>query len=69
MISGPFLSLWRRKTLKIMLQESAFHCTGAGFPALADDSGLVVEALGGQPASFRPLCRRGTGDEATSASF
>ena len=67
MTSGPFRSLVEDgKTFEDNAYKKAhFTAKVLGFPALADDSGLVVEALGGQPGVFSArYAGEGAGDEA-----
>lgn len=33
-------------------------CNATGLPAIADDSGLCIDALGGAPGIFSALCRQ-----------
>jgi XTP/dITP diphosphohydrolase len=45
--------------------KARFACLHSGLPAIADDSGLEVDALGGQPGIYSS---RFSGDNATDAS-
>jgi XTP/dITP diphosphohydrolase len=46
------------------IQKATAYAELSGLPALADDSGLEVDALGGEPG---PLSRRYAGDDASDA--
>jgi XTP/dITP diphosphohydrolase len=39
------------------LLKARAACEATGLPALADDSGLIVDALGGAPGLYSALCR------------